>query len=185
MFKSKKKLITYSIIFSFSLSLFLFYYADLFNNSSEQLKLSEPDPLSKIELVEFYDSNKDKYNITDFSGKFILMNFWATWCLPCRVEMPSLDRLQSLMGDNQFQVVIVAVERTSFSKINDFLKEIEIKNLVNFHDPSTMAGKHINATGLPITILFDKSGEEIGRYNGDFEWDSIEVINYITKLKNS
>ena len=185
MFKSKNKLIIYTIFFTISLLLLLFYYTGLYNNSSEQLKLSKPDPLSKIELVEFYDSNNDKYNITDFSGKFILMNFWATWCLPCRVEMPSLDRLQSIVGDNQFQVVIVAVERTSFSKINDFLREIEIKNLVNFHDPSTMAGKHINATGLPITVLFDKSGQELGRYNGDFEWDSNEVINYITQLKNS
>ena len=121
MFKSKKKLIIYTIFFTISLLLLLFYYTGLFNNSSEQLKLSKPDPLSKIELVEFYDSNNNKYNITDFSGKFILMNFWATWCLPCRVEMPSLDRLQSIVGDNQFQVVIVAVERTSFSKINDFL----------------------------------------------------------------
>ena len=75
----------------------------------------------------------------------ILIGIWATWCLPCRVEMPSLDNLQSEMGDENFQVVIVSVERTPFSKVDDFLREIDIKNLKNYHDPTTMVGKHINA----------------------------------------
>ena len=140
---------------------------------------------NKTTTVGVYSYDNFKAFLEAENDTTYVVNFWATWCLPCRVEMPSLDRLQSIVGDNQFQVVIVAVERTSFSKINDFLREIEIKNLVNFHDPSTMAGKHINATGLPITVLFDKSGQELGRYNGDFEWDSNEVINYITQLKNS
>ena len=158
MFKSKKKLIIFLLIISCSLLLIVSYSTGLFNNDSEHFKLSEPDPLSKFDIVEFNDSEGNKYNISDFSGKFILMNFWATWCLPCRVEMPSLDNLQ---------------------------EEINIKNLSNYHDPTTMVGKHINAKGLPITILFDKNGKEIGRYNGDFEWDSKEVIKFITKLKNS
>ena len=73
--------------------------------------------------------------------------------------MPSLDNLQSELGDENFQVIIVSVERTPFSKVEDFLREINIKNLKNYHDPTTMVGKHINAKGLPITILFDKNGK--------------------------
>ena len=113
------------------------------------------------------------------------MNFWATWCLPCRVEMPSLDNLQAEMGDENFQVIIVSIERTAFSKVENFLKEIKIKNLSSYHDPTTMVGKYINAKGLPITILFDKNGKEIGRYDGDFEWDSKEVVKFIAELKSS
>ena len=185
MFKSKKKFIIFLLIISCSLLLIVSYSTGLFNNDSEHFKLSEPDPLSKFDIVEFNDSEGNKYNISDFSGKFILMNFWATWCLPCRVEMPSLDNLQEEMGDENFQVIIVSVERTDFSKVDDFLKENNIKNLSNYHDPTTMVGKHINAKGLPITILFDKNGKEIGRYNGDFEWDSREVVKFIAELKNS
>ena len=185
MFKSKKKFIIFSLIISFSLLLIVSYSIGLFNNDSEHFKLSEPDPLSKFDIVEFNDSEGNKYNISDFRGKFILMNFWATWCLPCRVEMPSLDNLQAEMGDENFQVIIVSIERTAFSKVENFLKEINIKNLNSFHDPTTMVGKYINAKGLPITILFDKNGKEIGRYDGDFEWDSKEVVKFIAELKSS
>ena len=185
MVKSKKKFFIFLSIISLSSLLVVYYSIGLFNNDSEHFQFSEPDPLSKFDIVEFNDSEGNKYSISDFRGKFILMNFWATWCLPCRVEMPSLDNLQSEMGDENFQVVIVSVERTSFSKVDDFLREIDIKNLKNYHDPTTMVGKHINAKGLPITILFNKNGKEIGRYNGDFEWDSKEVVKFITELKKS
>ena len=185
MFKSKKKFIIFSLIISFSFLLIASYSIGLFNNDSEHFKLSEPDPLSKFDIVEFNDSEGNKYNISDFRGKFILMNFWATWCLPCRVEMPSLDNLQAEMGDENFQVIIVSIERTAFSKVENFLKEIKIKNLNSYHDPTTMVGKYINAKGLPITILFDKNGKEIGRYDGDFEWDSKEVVKFIAELKSS
>mgnify|MGYP002701181092 CR=1 FL=1 len=96
--------------------------------------------------------------------------------------MPSLDNLQAEMGDENFQVIIVSVERTAFSKVDNFLKEINIKNLNNYHDTTTMVGKYINAKGLPITILFDRNGKEIGRYDGEFEWDSKEVVKYIAEL---
>ena len=79
----------------------------------------------------------------------------------------------------------MSIERTAFSKVENFLKEIKIKNLSSYHDPTTMVGKYINAKGLPITILFDKNGKEIGRYDGDFEWDSKEVVQFIAKLKSS
>ena len=123
MIKSKKKLIFLFII----LSAFI-YFAFTFQGN-KNFKLSEPDQLSNLNKVEFFDSEGLKYNISDFSGKIILINFWATWCLPCRAEMPSLDNLQRKIGDDTFQVIIVAIERTSYSKIANFLDEIDIKIL--------------------------------------------------------
>ena len=123
MIKSKKKLTFLFII----LSAFI-YFAFTFQGN-KNFKLSEPDQLSNLNKVEFFDSEGLKYNISDFSGKIILINFWATWCLPCRAEMPSLDNLQRKIGDDTFQVIIVAIERTSYSKIANFLDEIDIKIL--------------------------------------------------------
>ena len=177
MIKSKKKLIFLFII----LSAFI-YFAFTFQGN-KNFKLSEPDQLSNINKVEFFDSEGLKYNISDFSGKIILINFWATWCLPCRAEMPSLDNLQRKIGDDTFQVIIVAIERTSYSKIANFLDEIGIKSIKNFHDPTTQIGQQINAKGLPITLVVNKKGKEIGRFNGPLEWDSHEVVDYLTNLK--
>lgn len=175
-----KNKIIFSFIFIISINFSVYASANLpFKNIIIHKK-----PISYEEIV-FIDYDENKINLSTYNNEIYILNFWATWCLPCRVEMPSLDNLQEEMGDENFQVIIVSVERTDFSKVDDFLKEINIKNLSNYHDPTTMVGKHINAKGLPITILFDKNGKEIGRYNGDFEWDSKEVIKFITKLKNS
>ena len=183
MIKSKKKLIFLFIIISICSYLILSYSIKFYFSESANFKLSEPDELSNLSKIEFNDSNGVNYIISDFRGKMILMNLWATWCLPCRVEMPSLDNLQKKIGDENFQVVIVAVERTAYSEIDRFLKEIEIENLKNYHDPTTMLGQHINAKGLPVTLLINKKGKEIGRFDGPLEWDSKEVMDYLTKLK--
>jgi hypothetical protein len=98
--------------------------------------------------------------------------------------MPSLDRLQSDIGDEEFQVIIVAVERTSFDKIDNFVNSINIKYLESFHDPKTISGSLLKAKGLPTTLLLDRNGNEIGRVEGPLEWDSQSVKNTITKLKN-
>ena len=175
-------------ILNFLILLFCFNIFSSISQTNEDVPLNNlvinqiPKPITS---VIFEDFSGNKIDLKDYYGKLIIVNFWATWCAPCKKEMPSLDNLQEEMGDENFQVIIVSVERTDFSKVDDFLKEINIKNLSNYHDPTTMVGKHINAKGLPITILFDKNGKEIGRYNGDFEWDSKEVIKFITKLKNS
>ncbi|MEC7831428.1 MAG: TlpA disulfide reductase family protein [Pseudomonadota bacterium] len=183
MIKSKKKFIFLFIIISVCLYFILSYSINFYFNDSANFKFSEPDKLSNLSKIEFNDPEGVKYSISDFRGKVILMNLWATWCLPCRVEMPSLDNLQKEIGDENFQVIIVAVERTTYSEIEKFLNEINIKNLKNYHDPTTMLGQHVNAKGLPVTLLIDKNGSEIGRFNGPLEWDSKNVMDYLVNIK--
>jgi len=183
MIKSKKKFIFLFIIISVCLYFILSYSTNFYFNDSANFKFSEPDKLSNLSKIEFNDPEGVKYSISDFRGKVILMNLWATWCLPCRVEMPSLDNLQKEIGDENFQVIIVAVERTTYSEIEKFLNEINIKNLKNYHDPTTMLGQHVNAKGLPVTLLIDKNGSEIGRFNGPLEWDSKTVMDYLVNIK--
>jgi hypothetical protein len=97
--------------------------------------------------------------------------------------MPSLDRLQKILGDDNFQVIAIAVEKTDISKIIEFYQEANIQNLIIYHDKSTKSGLYAKATGLPFTLLIGRDGKEEGRRDGPWEWDSPEVLNIIKKLK--
>ena len=112
-----------------------------------------------------------------------MINLWATWCLPCKIEMPALDRLQEFIGDEQFEVIAIAVEKTNILKIQEFYKEIDIKNLKIYHDSSTKSGLFSKAKGLPLTILIDREGREVGRRDGPWEWDDNAVIEIIESYK--
>ena len=131
----------------------------------------------------FFDTGGKELTLNDFKGRLTLVNFWATWCAPCRIEMPSLDRLEDILGDEKFQVIAIAVEKTDISKIANFYQEEGIKNLKIFHDKSTKSGLYAKATGLPFTLLIDSEGKEVGRKDGPWEWDSKEVLEIINKLK--
>jgi thiol-disulfide isomerase/thioredoxin len=101
----------------------------------------------------------------------VLLNLWATWCLPCRKEMPALDRLQSTLGSEQFQVVAISVDRTGLPGAKKFLEETKTPNLALYADPTARLTSSLRAAGLPATLLIDKEGREIGRLLGPAEWD--------------
>ena len=114
--------------------------------------------------------------LADFAGRTVLLNLWATWCAPCREEMPALDRLQSDMGGEKFEVVAVSIDTQDPQKPRDFLNELKIEKLGFYADPVAglfqtlkMAGR---AVGLPTSILIDGSGCEIGYLPGPADWAS-------------
>ncbi|HEX2840604.1 TlpA disulfide reductase family protein [Hyphomicrobium sp.] len=130
---------------------------------------SAPEPLADVNFVDGTGAAK---TLKDFRGKMILLNLWATWCAPCREEMPSLDRLQAELGSEKFEVVALAVDRTGAEAAKKFLNETGVKSLKLYADPTTRSGSALKAVGMPTTILIDADGREIGRLPGPAEWDS-------------
>jgi len=128
-----------------------------------------PEPLAD---VSFVDGSGTPKTLKDFRGKTVLLNLWATWCAPCREEMPSLDRLQAALGSDKFEVVALAVDRTGVDAARKFLADTKVNALKLYADPTTRSGSALKAVGMPTTILIDAEGREIGRLPGPAEWDS-------------
>ena len=120
---------------------------------------------------EFMDKRGAGVTVSDFAGKIVVFNFWATWCPPCRKEMPSLDRLEAAMGGDDFQVVALAMDRASVEKLEDFYFSIDAENLKIFRDPTLRIGTEAAVLGMPITLILDRQGKEIARMQGEAEWD--------------
>jgi len=128
----------------------------------------EPEALPEI---KFLDADGRERTLADWRGKIVLLNLWATWCLPCRKEMPALDRLQATLGSDQFQVVAISVDRTGLTGAKKFLEETKTPNLSVYADPTARLASTLRAAGLPATLLIDKEGRELGRLLGPAEWD--------------
>jgi thiol-disulfide isomerase/thioredoxin len=129
--------------------------------------------------VKFLDASGKERTLADWRGKVVLLNLWATWCLPCRKEMPALDRLQRKIGSDKFQVVAVSVDRTGLPGAKKFLDETKAETLALYADPTARMGVALRAAGLPATLLLDRQGREIGRLLGPAEWDGEDAKRLI------
>lgn len=136
---------------------------------------ASPKPVPQL---QFTDKDGRALSLTDFRGKMVLLNIWATWCPPCRKEMPSLDRLQARLGGPEFEVVAVSIDQGNDALfiVEEFFREIEVKHLRIFLDQTGGAARTVGALGLPVTLLVDRRGRELGRLVGPAEWDSPEAI---------
>ncbi|MVO15099.1 TlpA disulfide reductase family protein [Parasedimentitalea huanghaiensis] len=110
--------------------------------------------------------------LADYKGKIVLLNFWATWCAPCRAEMPMLEELQVELGGDDFEVVTLATGRNSPAGIVKFFDEAGIANLPRHQDPKQAVAREMAVLGLPITVILDREGREIARLRGDAHWNS-------------
>ncbi len=128
-----------------------------------------PEPLPEI---SFTNAEGKAMSLSDFKGRTVLLNLWATWCAPCRKEMPDLDKLQKDLGSASFEVVALSVDRQGIDTARKFLDSIKIENLKLYIDPTARAASTLRAVGMPTTILIDKEGREIGRLVGPAEWHS-------------
>jgi len=129
---------------------------------------SEPQPASDAAFVDF-DGNE--HRLSDWQGKYVLVNFWATWCAPCRAEMPQLDALQGEFGGDAFEVVTIAI-RSPRPGMEKFFEDAGVQNLPLYEDADMVLSRETGVLGLPITIMLDPEGREIGRVRGDTEWHS-------------
>ncbi|MER8530582.1 TlpA disulfide reductase family protein [Mesorhizobium sp. M0814] len=129
--------------------------------------------------ISFEDGNGKPKMLADFHGKVVLLNVWATWCAPCRKEMPTLDRLQAKLGGPDFEVVALSMDRAGPEIVKKFFADIGIKHLALNIDVSGRAMFAIGSVGLPATLLVDRDGKEIGRLIGPAEWDAPDMVDFI------
>jgi len=132
--------------------------------------------------VAFKDGEGSELTLKGWQGRVVLLNLWATWCAPCRKEMPALDRLQAELGSDRFEVVALAVDRAGAEGARKFLEETGVKSLALYVDPTARAGTQLKAIGLPTTILIDRAGREVGRLTGPAEWDTAEAKRLIQSV---
>ena len=121
-------------------------------------------------------------SLEDYRGKYVLVNFWATWCAPCRKEMPHLSELQTELGGPDFEVLTIATGRNSPAGISKFFIEIGVTNLPRYQDPKQSLASQMEIFGLPITVLIDPEGREIARLRGDADWASDTAKDMIKAL---
>lgn len=138
-------------------------------------------PRAALPEVSFADGDGRPIRLSDFRDKTILLNIWATWCPPCRKEMPALERLQGMLGGPAFEVVALSIDAGGATAVKSFYEELDIRKLRVYVDPTTRASSELNVIGLPTTLLIDARGREIGRKIGPAEWDSPEVVKAIRK----
>lgn len=129
--------------------------------------------------LQFIDGDGRGLSLADFRGRVVLLNVWATWCVPCRQEMPTLDRLQAKLGSPNFQVVALSIDRAGVSVVKQFYQELGLTALGTYVDQSGKAAGSLATVGIPTTLLVDRDGQEIGRKVGPAEWDSPEVVALI------
>ena len=136
--------------------------------------------VKKYDGLTFLDQNNEQINLNEFQGKLILLNFWASWCAPCKKEMPSLDRLQSNNFLNNIKIFPINVGRDTTEKAERFFKELKIQNLdIYFDSPNTLA-KEFSLRGIPTTILINKKGEEFARILGSIDFDEKKFIDWLS-----
>jgi len=131
------------------------------------------------EGVIFKDIKQKDVNLDDFKGKLLMLNFWATWCAPCKEEMPSLDDLQSNTKLNNLKIFPINIGQEDVSKSKIFFKELKIKNLDIYFDAPTTLAKKFSLRGVPTTILLNKERKEFARIMGYFDFNDEEFINWL------
>ncbi len=131
--------------------------------------------LPTVPDLKFVNVDENALTLENWKGRVVLLNLWATWCAPCRHEMPSLNRLEETLGGDQFEVVALSVDRKGLKASAKFLEEVKASALKLYSDKTSEALQRLKVIGLPATILVDRQGREIGRLLGPAEWDSPEA----------
>ena len=131
----------------------------------------------------FNNLGGEAMSLTGFRGKVVLLNIWATWCVPCVAEIPSLDTLESEWGGANFEVVAVSMDRHQVDA-ESFFNTKKIKHLKIYHDPSLSLSNDVGESALPISIFYNAYGQEIARISGEVDWQSAEAKAFLSSILN-
>tara|TARA_A100000164_G_scaffold36879_1_gene28256 strand:- start:223 stop:732 length:510 start_codon:yes stop_codon:yes gene_type:complete len=166
------------------LILFILLISNVLANEAPNIKnLVINNELKTYDNITFLDSNEKIIKLTDYKGNLVLLNFWATWCLPCKKEMPSLDDLKTSPELNNIEIFPINIGKENLEKTNKFFLDLNVKNLnIYFDNPVTLA-KALALRGVPTTVLFNKDGKEFARIIGSIDFGDKGFINWI-KLYN-
>ena len=162
------------------LILFIFLTTKVFANDVSEIKniVIHKDP-KVYDNVIFLDKNDKKINIKEFNGNLLLLNFWATWCAPCKEEMPSLDRLQVNQNLSNLKIFAINISQESKKKVDSFFEDLNIENFDPYFDAPTTLAKTFSLRGVPTSILIDKDGKEFARIIGSIDFNDKIFINWL------
>ena len=163
------------------LIIFIFLVSNSFAVETSNIKnLVINKELKKYDSLTFLDGQNNQLSLNDFNGKLILLNFWATWCAPCKEEMPSLDLLQSNEKLDNLKIFPINVGKDNSEKSIVFFKDLKIKNLNPYFDSPTTLAKKFKLRGIPTTILFNKRGEEFARIIGSTDFSDKKFVEWLS-----
>ncbi|WGW04698.1 TlpA family protein disulfide reductase [Tropicibacter oceani] len=132
--------------------------------------------------ADFMTFEGEPLTLSQWQGKWVLVNFWATWCAPCRKEMPMLAALQTDLGGERFEVLTIATSRNPPPKMKQFFEEIGVDNLPLHRDPKSALAREMGVLGLPVTLILNPDGQEVARLTGDADWASKDARAVLTAL---
>jgi thiol-disulfide isomerase/thioredoxin len=154
--------------------------ASLQDGDMRKLVIHEtPQPVSE---ATFLGDDEAETTLQDLAGEVVVLNFWATWCAPCREEMPTLAALQEELGDEGVRVATVATGRNDPVEIDRFLAEAGADALPRWRDPGQALAREMGVLGLPVTVILDREGQEVARLTGDADWSSGSAIAILRAL---
>jgi thiol-disulfide isomerase/thioredoxin len=137
------------------------------------------DPPRPVPAIRFTDADGRPRSLQDFRGRLVLLDIWATWCGPCRKEMPALDRLDGTLGGADFVVLPVSIDRTGLAAVAPFYRALGIARLGVYLDPLGRGTSALSIPGVPTTLLIDPEGRLVARKMGDAQWDGPQMIGLI------
>ena len=164
------------------LIIFIFLLSNSFAEEALNIKnLVINKELKKYDDLRFLDLKNNQVNLNEFQGNLILLNFWATWCAPCKEEMPSLDLLKTHKNLENLKIFPINIGQDDSEKALNFFKKLNIQNLdLYFDSPNTLA-KKFGLRGIPTSILFDKQGFEFARIIGSIDFENKSFIKWLSK----
>ena len=139
------------------------------------------DELKVYDNLYFFDQENKRINLDEFRGKFVLLNFWAVWCAPCKEEMPSLDKLKENKKLNNIEIFPINVGNDSIEKSKEFFKDLNIKNLKAYFDPKINLARELSLRGVPTSVLVNKNGEEFARIIGIVDFEDPSIVDWLSK----
>tara|TARA_B100000902_G_scaffold362451_1_gene380711 strand:+ start:341 stop:850 length:510 start_codon:yes stop_codon:yes gene_type:complete len=163
------------------LTIFIFLISSSFADEVTNIKnLFINKELKKYDGLTFLDENNKQLNLKDFEGNLILLNFWATWCAPCKDEMPSLDSLQINKDLNNLKIFPINVGKDNFKKSLEFFEDLQINNLKLYFDSKVTLAKKFGLRGIPTSILINKDGLEFARIIGSIDFEDQLFIEWLS-----
>ena len=162
------------------LTIFIFLMLSSFSLEASEIKnliiYEEP---KKYDNLSFLDDKNNELKLNSFKGNVILLNFWATWCAPCKEEMPSLDLLQKSNELNNLKIFPINIGKDNVNKASSFFNDLKIRNLnLYFDNPETLA-KKLSLRGIPTTIFFNKKGDEFARIVGSIDFSDQKFLDWL------
>ena len=177
--KGRQALGGLSVVALFALAPIIVPYVSSMLTTERPVRFIEHTRPVPVREVSFRDAEGRTRTLGEFRGRMTVLNVWATWCVPCRREMPSLDRLQSLLGGDAFQVLALSIDRGGLGPVERFFRDHRLTHLVPYVDESGNGAGDLGAVGIPTTLLLDADGLEWGRLIGPAEWDAPSMLEFL------